>query len=64
MNRVVSVDKSLISGGTVQWYVTTEDATGNKTRIEVTESAARQFANQLQADQNESSQQLLTETHP
>jgi len=60
MNRVVSVDKSLISGGTVQWFVTMDD--GN--RIQVTEQQAHQFENQLQAQTNESNQRLLTETHP
>lgn len=60
MNRVVSVDKSLISGGTVQWFVTMNDGT----RIQVTEAQARQFERQLVAEKNESNQQLLTETHP
>ena len=60
MNRVVSVDKSLISGGTVQWYVTMDD--GN--RIQVNEQQARQFERQLQAQTNENDQRLLTETHP
>jgi len=59
MNRVTSVDKSLISGGAVQWYVTMDD--GN--RIQVSEQQARQFEKQLQAQTNESSQQLLTETY-
>ena len=60
MNRVVSVDKSLIAGGTHQWFVTMDD--GN--RIQVTEAQARQFEAQLTAQQTESNQQLLTETHP
>lgn len=60
MNRVVSVDKSLIAGGTVQWFVTMDDGS----RIQVNEAAAHQFEKQLQAQQNESNQQLLTETHP
>jgi hypothetical protein len=59
MNRVVSVDKSLIAGGTTQWFVTMNDGT----RIQVSEAQARQFEQQLKA-QNESSQQILTETHP
>ncbi|MGE3483744.1 MAG: hypothetical protein AB7L09_03310 [Nitrospira sp.] len=60
MNRVVSVDKSLIAGGTQQWFVTMDDGT----RIQVTESQARQFEKQLLAQASESGQQLLTETHP
>jgi hypothetical protein len=64
MNRVVSVDKSLISGGTVQWHVTLEDGGGNKTRIEVSESAAQRFQVTLQSQQTEGTQRLLTETHP
>lgn len=60
MNRVVSVDKSLIAGGTTQFFVSMNDGT----RIQVTEAQARQFERQLTAQQNESNQQLLTETHP
>ena len=60
MNRVVSVDKSLIAGGIHQWFVTME----NGTRIQINEQQARQFERQLLAQQNESSQRLLTETHP
>lgn len=60
MNRVVSVDKSLIAGGTHQWFVTMDDGT----RIQVTEAQARAFEKQLVAQKNESTQQLLTETHP
>lgn len=60
MNRVVSVDKSLIAGGTHQWFVTMDDGT----RIQVTEAQARAFEKQLISEKNESSQQLLTETHP
>lgn len=59
MNGIVSVDKSLIAGGTHQWFVTMQDGT----RIQVTEDQARQFEKQLLAQTNES-RQLLTETHP
>lgn len=59
MNGIVSVDKSLVAGGTTQWFVTMQDGT----RIQVTEDQARQFEKQLLAQKNES-QQLLTETHP
>jgi len=64
MNRVVSVDKSLISGGTTEWHVTLEDEGGNKTRIEVDEAAAHRFQMTLQSQQTESNQRLLTETRP
>ena len=64
MNRVLSVDKSLLSGGTVQWYVTMQDGSGNTNRVEITESAARQFQTVLQSQQTEGNQRLLTETYP
>ena len=60
MNRVVSVDKSLIAGGTHQWFVTMNDGT----RIQVSEAQARQFERQLMSEKTESAQQLLTETYP
>jgi len=60
MNRVLSVDKSLVAGGNVQWYVTMDD--GN--RVEVSESAAKRFEQLLQSQQQtEGNQQLLTETY-
>jgi len=64
MNRVVSVDKSLIAGGSVNWFVTMEDDQGNRTRVEVGESEARRFQEILQAQSGGSSPRILTETLP
>lgn len=64
MNRVVRVDKSLISGGTEEWYVTTEDESGQQTRIKVSEEVGRRFQADLQAQSGQGSQQVLTETYP
>lgn len=60
MNRVVSVDKSLIAGGTVQWYVVMADGS----RVQVDESAAERFKQVLQAEASQSGPQVLTETIP
>ena len=64
MSRVVSVDKSLIAGGTIQWFVTMEDSGGNQTRVEVGEAAAERFKQVLQAQSGQSGPRLLTETLP
>jgi len=64
MNRVVSVDKSLISGGTIQWFVTMEDSSGSRTRIEVREAEAERFQLVLQAQGDQSGPRILTETLP
>jgi len=65
MNRVVSVDKSLIAGGTVNWFVTMEDDRGNRNRVQVSEDAARRFQEVLQAQvESQSGPRILTETLP
>ena len=64
MNRVVSVDKSLLSGGTVSWFVTMEDQGGQRTRVEVDEAAARRFQQVLQSQQSSGGPRILTETLP
>ena len=64
MNRVVSVDKSLIAGGTIQWFVTMSDANGNSTRIEVGEAEAHRFQQVLQAQEGQAGPRVLTETIP
>ena len=64
MNRVVSVDKSLISGGSVTWFVTMEDNSGNRNRIEVGEAEAARFQKVLQAESSPSAPRILTETMP
>ena len=63
MSRVVSVDKSLIAGGTIQWFVTMEDDNKSRTRIEVGEAEANRFQQVLQS-QTASDPKLLTETYP
>ena len=64
MNRVVSVDKSLLSGGTVTWFVTMEDGSGNRTRVEVGEAEANRFQQVLLAQGTQGQPRLLTETLP
>ena len=64
MNRVISVDKSILSGGTVSWFVTMEDESGARTRVEVDESAAQRFQQVLQAQTSTDGPRVLTETHP
>ena len=64
MNRVVSVDKALLSGGSVSWFVTMEDGSGNQTRVEVEESAAKRFQQVLQSQSGQGQPRLLTETLP
>jgi hypothetical protein len=64
MNRVVSVDKSLLSGGTVTWFVTLEDGNGSKTRIEVGEAEAGRFERMLNAQDSQGESRVLTETMP
>lgn len=65
MNRVVSIDKSLIAGGTIQWFVTMEDANGSRTRVEVDEAAARRFQQVIEAQGEQSTgPRILTETIP
>ena len=64
MNRVVSVDKSLISGGTVTWYVTMENDAGSQTRVEVNELAAKRFQQALMAQGSQGGPRILTETLP
>ncbi len=65
MNRVVSVDKSLSSGGKVTWFVTLEDSGGSKTRIEVGEAEAQRFKQGLNAQSSHGGdKRLLTETIP
>ena len=63
MSRVVSVDKSLIAGGTIQWFVTMEDGNQSRTRIEVGEAEAHRFQKVLQSQQD-AGPKLLTETYP
>jgi hypothetical protein len=65
MSRVVSVDKSLISGGTVQWFVTMEDDGGNRTRVQVGEEEAKRFQAVIQAESGgHGGPRILTETMP
>ncbi len=64
MNRVISVDKSLLSGGTVSWFVTMEDETGGRTRVEVDEAAAHRFQKVLEAQGSQGGPRVLTETIP
>lgn len=63
MSKVVSVDKSILHGGLVTWFVTLEDDNGNKTRVEVGEAEARRFQ-QVLMSQHGSQPRLLTETLP
>jgi len=64
MSRVVSVDKSLIAGGTTKWFVTTEDTSGNKTRVEIDATAAERFKQILEAQTEQTGPRVLTETIP
>ena len=64
MSRVVSVDKSLLSGGTISWFVTMESDNGGRTRVEVGEAEAKRFEQVLSAQEPQGGQQLLTETLP
>ena len=65
MNRVVSVDKSLSSGGKVPYFVTLEDSGGSRTRIEVGETEAQRFEQVLNAQSSHGGdRRLLTETFP
>jgi hypothetical protein len=64
MNRVVSVDKSLSSGGKVTWFVTLEGGGGSRTRIEVGEAEAQRFEQALNAQTSDGGSRLLTETMP
>lgn len=63
MATVVSVDKSFGSDGTVRHYVTTEDAQGNRARIEVSETEAQNFQRVL-LNSRSSGPRVLTETMP
>ena len=65
MNRVVSVDKSLLAGGTITWFVTMADDRGKHTRIEVREEEARRFEQVIESKKfSGTNSQLLTETLP
>ncbi len=64
MNRVVSVDKSLLSDGQTSWFVTMEDGTGHHNRVQVDEGAARRFQQVLRSQRSEGGPRLLTETLP
>jgi hypothetical protein len=64
MNRVVSVDKSLLASGTVKWFVTMEDENGNRSRVEVGEAEAQRFQSVLRSQQGTGGRRLLTETLP
>jgi len=64
MNRVVSVDKSLSSGGSITWFVTLESDAGGRTKIEVGEAEARRFEGVLNAQSSMGESKLLTETMP
>lgn len=64
MNRIVSVDKTILAGGNIKWYVTTEDSNQNCTRIEVGEAEALRFQKVLQDQSGQGQQRLLTETIP
>ena len=63
MNRILSVDKSLLADGTVRYYVTMETGNGGTTQIEVGEAEARRFQRVLQSQQG-GGPRLLTETLP
>lgn len=63
MARVVSVDKSFGSDGTVRHYVTTEDSSGSRTQIEVSENEANRFREVL-LNSRSGGPRILTETHP
>ena len=64
MSRVVSVDKSLIAGGTIQWFVTMEDNSGGRTRVEVDEASARRFEQVIETQGEQAGPKILTETLP
>lgn len=65
MNRVVSVDKSLLSGGVITWFVTMADDSGKHARIEVREDEARRFEQVIESQKLQGpNPRLLTETLP
>lgn len=64
MNQIVSVDKSLIAGGNVQWFVTMEDDNGGRTRVEIDEAAAHRFEQVIRSQGDQAGPRLLTETLP
>lgn len=63
MATVVSVDKSIGADGVVRHFVTTEDGSGGRTQIEVSEHEAKRFQQVLTSSKS-SGPRVLTETHP
>jgi hypothetical protein len=65
MNRIVSVDKSLLTNGNIVWFVTMADTTGKHTRIEVREEEAKRFKNMIESQKfGGNTLRVLTETLP
>jgi hypothetical protein len=63
MAKVVSVDKSFGSDGSVRHFVTTEDGSGSRTQIEVSEAEAKRFQ-QVIVSSRAGGPRILTETMP
>lgn len=63
MTRVVSVDKSFAADGSVRHFVTTEDSSGCRVQIEVSEAEADRFRSVLLNSKSDG-RRILTETNP
>lgn len=63
MAKVVSVDKSINSDGSVRHFVTMEDGGGSRTQIEVAEAEAKRFQ-QVLTSARDNGPRILTETMP
>jgi hypothetical protein len=65
MNRILSVDKSLLANGSITWFVTMTDNAGKHTKIEVREDEAKRFKNLIESQKfDKNNLKLLTETLP